>query len=103
MKKFLLISLLIMINTAYSQNKADHIACNDLSVRYTVFSLLAKTSKDEESYKYPLYKEILKSNVGTETREILLKLIDLAWKSKNDDTVAFANYLYTMCTKDEGI
>jgi hypothetical protein len=65
--------------------------------------MIARQTDSEAEYKSILYKKILESNPGSATTDILVKLIELAWKSRNEDVVAVANYLYTACAKEEVI
>lgn len=104
MKKLLLSLLLVFASTTSNANQAEMTAmCADLAIRYTVFAMLAKDFDTRAEYEAEAYKSLAKSNATQETREILQKIIELAWLTRNDDVTKSANFIYQTCAKDDSI
>ncbi len=103
MKKILSLILLMMAGTGHADVKLDHASCADVAIRYTVFGMFAREAESEIAYKATLYETLLKSDADVETKTLLVNLMDLAWKYRNEDLVKLSNYLYTTCVADDQI
>lgn len=78
-----------------------HEVCADLSIRYTVFNILAREFEKEEEFKSYAYEGLLNSSADKETIDVLKRLIKVAWNTKKDDVVGTANLLYSICVNQK--
>lgn len=104
MKKLLLAVLLTFASATTHANQTEiNASCADLAIRYSVFAMVAKAFNTRAEYEAEVYKKLAKSNANQETREILQKIMELAWLSRNDDIVKTGNFIYQACAKDDTI
>lgn len=75
--------------------------CTDLSVRLTVFSMVANIATTKEQYESFLYKKLMEGNAGKDEQKILSSLIDLAWSARGQDTIKLSMEFYDRCTAGE--
>lgn len=97
----LVLSLALATTSAAETQEPD--LCNDISVRYTVFAMIARRFDTKAEYEAETYKSLAKSTANAETREILTKLIELAWLTRTDDIVEMATSLHTTCANQDRI
>ena len=104
MKKLILAMLLVFASATTNANQAEMSAvCADLAIRYAVFAMVAKDFDTRAEYEAEVYKGLAKSNATQETREILQKIIELAWLFRNEDITKTGNFIYQACAKDDTI
>jgi hypothetical protein len=102
MKK-LLIALFFMIPSISHAQLNEQLVyfCQDLSTRYTIFHTIAGEAKDENEYRNYLYTIMLKLDTTKETRDLLITLIDVAWRLRDEQVIGTSRLVFRACMKDE--
>jgi hypothetical protein len=77
--------------------------CTEITVRYTAFSILAVQAKNRDEYQSYMYKLLLNGDADKDTKELLLKLVDVAWQNRGKDVVKTSMEFYTACAKGEDV
>ena len=71
--------------------------CAEISIRFTVFGMLARMTESQEEYNSALYKKLLEGDASKESQQVLKSLIDLGWTSKKAELSTVALDLYDRC------
>lgn len=95
MKKLFCAAALLMFSVPTLA--ASERMCAEISIRFTVFGMLARMTDSQEEYNSILYKKLLEGNASKESQQVLKSLIDLGWTSKKADVGTVALDLYDRC------
>lgn len=99
MKKILFITLLAFSTPTMAANER---LCAELSIRLTMFSMLARMTNSKEEYDSTLYKKLIEGDATKESQQILKSLIDLAWSARGQDVSKVSMDLYDQCVGPQG-
>ena len=94
MKKILVVALLAFSSPSFA---ASERMCAEISIRFTIFGMLARMTDSQEEYTSALYKKLLEGDASKESQQVLKSLIDLGWTSKKADVGTIALDLYDRC------
>lgn len=99
MKKILFVALLAFSTPSLAANER---LCAELSVRFTMFAMLARMTESHDEYTSALYKKLLEGDASKDSQQILKSLIDLGWESKKADITKVSMELYDRCAGPKG-
>ena len=102
MKSFIFATILIFTSaSACASGVLSNRLCTDLSVRLTVFSMIANMSNSKEQYESFLYKKLTTGTAGKEEQQVLSSMIELAWAARGQDAIHLSMEFYDRCTAGE--
>ena len=99
MKKILFVALLAFSSPTLAANER---VCAEISIRFSMFAMLARVANTHDEYTSALYKKLIEGDATKESQQILKSLIDLGWESRNMDIGAVALNLYDRCVGPKG-
>jgi hypothetical protein len=90
----LFLALLAFSSPSLAKNER---MCAEISVRFTMFAMLARMTESHDEYTSALYKKLLEGDASKEAQQILKSLIDLGWESKKADITKVSMDIYDRC------
>ena len=95
MKKMLCAAALLMFTT--TALAANPEACTEITVRFTAFTMLARSASTKQEYDGVLYKMLLEGDADKDNQRLIAKLIELGWTARKEDVNTTAMTLYRAC------